>query len=188
MAAASKPKAEEPAEPAAPETPSAPEKTATKRAGAAPKSRRAGKANVPKARRRPTLPPATAALLEARADGDRRRPKFTRQASYRYWRIGRDEAWRKPRGLQSKQRRHYGYRSAIVRIGYRGPAVVRGLTPSGFRPVLVHNAAEMAGIAPATDAAIIARTVGTRRRLALEEAARKAGIHVLNPISRDEEE
>ncbi len=34
-----------------------------------------------------------------------------RQAANRYFRIGRDGAWRRPRGLQSKQRRHYGYRS-----------------------------------------------------------------------------
>ena len=33
------------------------------------------------------------------------------------------------------------------------------------------------------DAIVIARTVGTRRRLVLEETARKLGIHVLNPIA-----
>ena len=166
------------------------EKEAEKAAPAKAPAKRAGakKADAPKAPKRARLPKETAVLLATRREGDRRRPRFTRQASYRYWRIGRDEAWRRPRGQQSKQRRHYGYRSTIVSIGFRGPSKVRGLTPSGFRPVLVHTTKEIASLAPATDAAIIARTVGTKRRLVLEEAARKAGVHVLNPITREGEE
>jgi large subunit ribosomal protein L32e len=119
---------------------------------------------------------------------DRKRPRFVRQAAHRYWRIGRDESWRRPRGLQSKQRRHYGYRSLIVRIGYRTPARVRGLVPSGFRPVLVRTREELDGLEPTRDAAVIARTVGTRRRLVLEEEARRLGIRVLNPVVKAEEE
>jgi large subunit ribosomal protein L32e len=97
-------------------------------------------------------------------------------------------AWRRPRGLQSKQRRHYGYRPKIVRVGYRSPATVRGLVPSGFRPVLVHTDRDLKAIDAKLEAAVIARTVGTRRRLVLEEAARKLGIRVLNPIVKAEEE
>jgi large subunit ribosomal protein L32e len=137
---------------------------------------------------RPTLPAATKTHLGLRRVLDRRRPIFGRQAANRYWRIGRDGAWRRPRGLQSKQRRHYGYRAKIVRVGYRSPADVRGLTPSGYRPILIHHADELARIDPKLEAAIIARTVGTRRRLGLEEAARKLGIRVLNPIATPGEE
>ena len=113
---------------------------------------------------------------------DSRRPIFGRQAANRYYRIGRDGAWRRPRGLQSKQRRHYGYRPRIVRVGYRSPARVRGLVPSGFKPILVRTSTDLAAIDARTEAAVIARTVGTRRRLVLEEEARKLGIRVLNPI------
>jgi large subunit ribosomal protein L32e len=146
------------------------------------------KSAAPKAPRRPTLAPELARLLAVRHEGDGRRPRFTRQASYRYYRIGRDESWRRPRGQQSKQRRHYKYRSTIVSIGFRGPAATRGLTPTGFRPVVVSTPKEIAALTPTSDAAIIARTVGTKRRLVLEEAARKAGVHVLNPITRESEE
>ena len=127
-------------------------------------------------------------LLLLRRTIDRRRPIFGRQAANRYYRIGRDGTWRRPRGLQSKQRRHYGYRSRIVRIGYRSPAAVRGLVPSGFRPVLVRTTEELERIDIRTEAAVIARTVGTRRRLTLEEAARRRGVHVLNPIVKSERE
>ncbi len=141
-----------------------------------------------KAPKRATLAPELAVLLAARRRIDRKRPRFVRQAAHRYDRIGRDEAWRRPRGLQSKQRRHYGYRSKIVRVGYRSPAAVRGLVPSGFRPVLVRSRADMDGLDARKDAAVIARTVGTRRRLVLEEEARRLGIRVLNPVVKGEEE
>jgi large subunit ribosomal protein L32e len=127
-------------------------------------------------------------LLLVRRSIAQRRPIFGRQARYRYWRIGRDGAWRRPRGLQSKQRRHYGYRPEVVRIGYRAPASVRGLTPAGFLPVIVRNRADLDGVDPRRQAAVIARTIGTRLRLVLEERARQLGIHVLNPIVKGERE
>lgn len=144
--------------------------------------------DAPKSPRRASLPPMLASLLRTRRSLDRRRPLFVRQAAHRYARIGRDEAWRRPRGQQSKQRRHYGYRSEIVSIGYRSPAAVRGLVPSGFRPILVRTREDMDGLDVHRDAAIIARTVGTRRRLVLEEEARRLGIRVLNPVVKGEEE
>jgi large subunit ribosomal protein L32e len=111
-----------------------------------------------------------------------------RQAAHRYYAIGRWNTWRRPRGQQSKQRRHYGYRPVVVSSGFGSPRATRGLTPTGFRPVLVQTADALAVLDPARDAVLIARTVGTRRRLVLEEAARQKGLHVLNPIGRDREE
>ncbi|HTT15077.1 MAG TPA: 50S ribosomal protein L32e [Thermoplasmata archaeon] len=142
----------------------------------------------PRVPKRAQLSEPAAKLLHLRRVLDTRRPIFGRQAANRYYRIGRDGAWRRPRGLQSKQRRHYGYRTQIVSIGYRSPARVRGLVPSGFRPVIVRTEGELDGLDAKTQAAVIARTVGTRRRLALEEAARKLGIRVLNPIVKTESE
>ena len=144
--------------------------------------------SAPAARKRAELSAETRRLLSARRTLNRRRPIFGRQAANRYWRIGRDGAWRRPRGLQSKQRRHYGYRPKIVRVGYRSPAAVRGLAPSGFLPVLVRTTRDLEALDGKRQAAIIARTLGTRRRLVLEEEARKLGIHVLNPIVKGEEE
>jgi large subunit ribosomal protein L32e len=142
----------------------------------------------PKAPRRPTLDPESARLLAVRDRIDDRRPVFGRQAANRYWRIGRWGAWRRPRGLQSKQRRHYGYRAELVSIGYGSPSKVKYRTPSGFLPKLVHASRDLDGIDATREAAIIGRTVGTRRRLVLEESARKKGIHVLNPILKEREE
>ena len=162
--------------------------TAKPAAEAVPEAKKKKEADEPRAPKRAALSAPDQVLLRTRRALDVRRPIFGRQAANRYFRIGRDEAWRRPRGLQSKQRRHYGYRAKIVRIGYRSPAAVRGLVPSGFRPVLVRTTDDLEGIDARTQAAIIARTVGTRRRIVLEETARKLGIHILNPIVKGERE
>ncbi len=182
---------EETAPTPAPATPRRRRRSATPKPEAAPEAPepKAKKDDeAPQAPRRARLAPELKLLLATRGYLDDRRPRFVRQAAHRYERIGRDEAWRRPRGQQSKQRRHYGYRSKIVRVGYRSPAAVRGLTPSGFRPVLVRTREDLDGLDVQRDAAVIARTVGTRRRLVLEEEARRLGIHVLNPIVRTERE
>jgi len=145
------------------------------------------KAETKPAPRRPTLDPEAARLLRLRRAINVRRPKFVRTASHRYHRIGRWASWRAPTGIQSKQRRHYGYRPVVVSIGFRGPRATRGLTPTGFLPVLVRTEADVKRVDPMRDAALIARTVGTRRRLVLEESCRKRGIHILNPIVKDRE-
>jgi large subunit ribosomal protein L32e len=160
----------------------------TRSAKPAEKAAKPAKKEAPKAPRRPTLEPELARLLKVRDATDVRRPKFVRTASHRYWRIGRWISWRRPRGQQSKQRRHYGYRPVVVSIGFGSPRATRGLTPSGFRPVLVRTAEALNALDPVRDAVLIARTVGTRRRLVLEETARQKGLHVLNPIGRDREE
>lgn len=146
------------------------------------------KVEHPKAPRRPTLDPEETRLLRVRATLEEGRPKFVRTASGRYWRIGRWASWRRPRGQQSKQRRHYGYRPRIVRIGFGGPRATRGLTPTGFRPILVRTEADLAAIDATHEAVLIARTVGTKRRLVLEESCRKLGLHILNPIVKEREE
>ncbi|MCI4358006.1 MAG: 50S ribosomal protein L32e [Thermoplasmata archaeon] len=146
------------------------------------------KASALKAPRRPTLEPELARLLSVRGAVGRRRPKFVRTASHRYWRIGRWASWRRPRGLQSKQRRHYGYRPVVVSVGFRSPKRTRGLTPTGFIPVIVQTTAQVERLERNTEAAVIARSVGTRRRLVLEETARKLGVRVLNPITSERKE
>jgi large subunit ribosomal protein L32e len=189
---ASQPSADQPATaPTKEATPTPKGKKGAEKAGAKDdrkddkKDDRTEEVRIPK---RAALPADRAALLRLRRQLDRRRPVFGRQAANRYYRIGRDGSWRRPRGLQSKQRRHYGYRAELVSIGYGSPAAVRGLTPSGYRPVLVHHVDDLTPLDPKLDAAIIARTVGTRRRLGLEDAAKKRGIHVLNPIATPGEE
>ncbi len=129
-------------------------------------------------KQKPELNEETKEALRLRAIRSKKRPEFHRQEWFRFKRLG--DAWRKPRGLHSKMRKNLGYRPAKVSIGYRGPKKARGLHPSGFEEVLVHNPAELEGINPKTQAVRIGHSVGFRKRTMIVEKAEKLGIRVLN--------
>ena len=135
-------------------------------------------AEVHEPRAKPKLEPRLKRLLAFRSAKNAQRPKFRRQEWFRYSKF--DDAWRKPQGGQSKLRRHFGYRWNLPSIGYRGPRAVRGLHPSGFREVLVHNEGELEGLDAATQAVRIAHGVGTRKRELIEKACDDKGLRVLN--------
>src|SRR5690606_40683275 len=69
---------------------------------------------------------------------------------------------------------------ALVKVGYRGPKVARGLHPSGYTDNVVHNAAELARLDPKKDAARLGHTVGKRKRMEIIAKATELGIKVLN--------
>lgn len=127
---------------------------------------------------KPKLAPHLQRLLALRAAKSAVRPAFHRQEWFRYKKFG--DEWRKPQGGQSKLRRHFGYRWNLPSIGYRGPRAVRGLHPSGFQEVLVHNERQLEGLDPAKQAVRIAHGVGTRKREILEKACDDKGLRVLN--------
>jgi len=129
---------------------------------------------------KPELSDETAEALAKRAVISGRRPAFKRQEWFRYARLG--EKWRKPKGIHSKMKRRIKRRQPIVDIGFRGPAAVRGLHPSGFEEVLIHNVDGLEDIDPKVQAVRIGGTVGTKKRIAIEDRAAELGIRVLNKV------
>lgn len=127
---------------------------------------------------KPELDEATADALAKRAMISGRRPAFKRQEWFRYSKLG--ENWRKPKGIHSKMKRQLKRRPPMVDIGYRGPAAARDLHPSGFEEVLVYNVDGLEGIDPKKQAVRIGGTVGTKKRMAIEDRADELGIRVLN--------
>ncbi len=90
------------------------------------------------------------------------------------------DSWRMPRGLHNKQRKHKKAKGALPQPGYGSPTAVRGMHPSGFFEVLVSTVKELEGLDPKTHAVRISGTVGDKKRVALQEAALKSGLKVLN--------
>ena len=130
-------------------------------------------------------------LLAARKKIAEKRPEFIRQESWRYDRLA--ENWRKPKGKDNKMRKQKSGMPAIVKIGYGGPKVSRGLHPSGYTDNIVHNVVEVTKLDPKKDAARIAHTVGKRKRIEIIAKASQIGIKVLNagklaPKKKEEEE
>jgi len=127
---------------------------------------------------KPELSKETADALAKRAVISGRRPAFKRQEWFRYSKLG--ESWRRPKGIHSKMKRNLKRRPPVVDIGFRGPAEVRGLHPSGFEEVMVYNVEGLEGIDPKAQAVRIGGTVGTKKRIVIQERADELGIRVLN--------
>jgi len=116
--------------------------------------------------------------VRLRARVKRKKPKFVRPESWRYFRL--KETWRHPRGLDHKVRLMYKGWPPAAGAGYGGPRASRGLHPSGFREVLVYNVEQLGRIDPETQAARIAHRVGKRKRAGILAEARRKKIVVLN--------
>jgi large subunit ribosomal protein L32e len=119
---------------------------------------------------------AARALVQKRREGN---PQFNRQDHHKKKRV--DPSWRKPRGNLSKQRRGIKGKGATVDAGYRSPTAARGLHPSGFEEVRVHNTDDLEGVDSDTEAVRIASGVGARKRERIEDVCEDRGIRVLNP-------
>lgn len=117
-------------------------------------------------------------LLEQRKKVSENRPKFKRQESWRYKRLATN--WRKPKGIDNKMRRQVSGVPALVKIGYRGPKISRGLHPSGYVDNLIHNINDLLLLDKTKDAARIAHTVGNKKRLEIISKAESLGIKLLN--------
>ena len=131
------------------------------------------------AKQKPVLDEATQEALALRAAQKKKTPSFRRTEWFRYKRLSRS-GWRAPHGMDNKQRRNYKYRGSLVRVGHGKVAAARGLHPSGFQEVMVHNLNDLETIDPETQAARVGRTVGGRKRENIHARADELGIRILN--------
>jgi large subunit ribosomal protein L32e len=118
--------------------------------------------------------------------GRHKKPKFRRQESWRYKRVG--DTWRKPRGIDSKMRKKIKGWPPSPGSGYRSPKKTRGIHPSGFIEIRVQSVGDMEDIDPELQAIRIAHTVGGKKRVEILALAERKGIHVLNPRTMRETE
>ena len=131
------------------------------------------------ARQKPVLSEERKAALALRAAQKKATPSFRRTEWFRYKRLSRS-GWRKPHGMDNKQRRNFKYRGSLVRIGHGKVNAASGLHPSGFEEVMVHNTRDLDQIDAETQAARIGATVGGRKRENIHARADELGIRVLN--------
>ena len=130
-------------------------------------------------KQKPVLSEELKTALALRAAQQKKTPVFKRTEWFRYKRLSRS-GWRKPHGMDNKQRRNYKYRSSLVRIGHGKVKEARGLHPSGFREVRVMNTNDLESIDPETEAARVGKTVGGRKRELIYTRADELGIRILN--------
>ncbi|MCD5409611.1 MAG: 50S ribosomal protein L32e [Methanocellales archaeon] len=122
-------------------------------------------------------------FLRVRKRQKNKKPSFRRHDSHKKKRVG--TSWRFPGGIHNKQRSGIAAKGAMVQVGYGSPKGVRGLHPSGYEEVLVHNLNEIDTVDASIQAIRISSTVGLKKRLDIEEKAEGLGLKILNPMKRE---
>merc|ERR1712137_903016 len=110
--------------------------------------------------------------------------KFKRHQSDRYDRV--KEAWRKPRGIDSRVRRRFRGVRLMPKLGYRGAKATRHMLQSGFWAFPVENVkdVELLLMHNRKYAAEIAGSVSAKKRKEIEQRAAELNVKVINKGAR----
>eukprot|EP00802_Teleaulax_amphioxeia_P017820 Tamp_17987.p2 GENE.Tamp_17987~~Tamp_17987.p2 ORF type:complete len:139 (+),score=36.48 Tamp_17987:354-770(+) len=116
------------------------------------------------------------------------RPKIVKKKTNKFVRIEADlnkrmkPSWRKPHGMDGRQRRRFKGTQLHVKIGYGNNKKTRFMMPDGFLKFRVSNVQELELLLMHNKkyAAEIAHNVSTRKRKAIVERAEQLGIKVTN--------
>jgi len=117
-------------------------------------------------------------LLRIRRKLAKKRPAFIRSLWWKFKKF--DEVWRKPKGIDNKIRLKLKGYPPMPSAGYRGPAKVRGLHPSGLRPVVVSCTKDLEGLDPEVHIIYISSSVGRRKRGEIVRRARELRLKIAN--------
>ncbi|MEM0379308.1 MAG: 50S ribosomal protein L32e [Nanopusillaceae archaeon] len=121
-------------------------------------------------------------LLRIRKKIKRKKPEYLRVYWYKKIRLkNRKDSWRRPKGIHNKIRKKIKGKPEMVEVGYGSPREVKGLLRNGKRPVLVHNIEELEKIDKEKEIAVIASTVGRRKREQIIKRAKELNIEIYNP-------
>lgn len=103
--------------------------------------------------------------------------KFNRQDRHKKKSV--PDSWRSPVGGHSRARLQKKGAVSLPKVGYRTQKEFRGIHPSGYEEVLVHNTSDLEELEEG-EAARIGSTVGGRKREQIIEKADDEDIKVLN--------
>jgi large subunit ribosomal protein L32e len=116
-------------------------------------------------------------LLEKRKMTKKGKPFFRKKDYYKSknlaWR------WRKPRGVDNKQRLRKRSHASIPETGLKSPKEVRGLHKSGLLPVVVLSLKQL-GTLTKEHGVILSSRLGDKKKSMLVEEIKKRGLALLN--------
>ena len=110
--------------------------------------------------------------------------KFKRHQSDEFVKV--KDSWRRPRGIDSRQRRKFKGLTLLVHVGYGSDKKTRHMLPDGFYKVVVSTVKELEMLLMQNRkyAAEIAHNVSSKKRKLIVERAAALNIKVLNASAR----
>ncbi|MEM1897804.1 MAG: 50S ribosomal protein L32e [Sulfolobales archaeon] len=106
--------------------------------------------------------------------------KFYRNVWWKFAKFSNDPLWRKPKGKDNPMRLKLKGYPPVATVGYRTPQIIRGLHPSGLKPVVVNNVADLSKYKPDEVIVYIGSSVSLRKRLEIVDKARSVGFLIAN--------
>jgi len=108
-------------------------------------------------------------------------PTFKRPNVGRPSRKRLEDKWRKPRGIDNKQREKKNKAGFLPNIGYRNPKDIRDLHPSGFHEVLITCEKDLESVIDTEGVAVrLASKLGKKKREALVLKINELNLKLLN--------
>ena len=89
------------------------------------------------------------------------------------------DTWRKPKGIQSKQRHNIKSRGARPKVGYKNALSIRNLD-RGKINITISSIRQLESLESSQHRVYIASSVGRKKRLVIMAEAEKKGIQVGN--------
>lgn len=115
-------------------------------------------------------------LIAQRSQIKRRKPDFKQEGFNSVKRIRNNDRWRRPTGVQSKMRQGKKGGPSKRKSGYSSPKEVRGMLKNGLIPVVIKNVDEIKVLDAKKECAVIASSVGSKKRIQIMNAAIEQGI------------
>jgi len=114
----------------------------------------------------------------------KRKPRFVRQDAHKKKRVG--SGWRRPKGMDSKMRLGKKGHRKCVSVGYGSAKKTRGLHKSGLSIVIANSKDDVEKIYAAKSGAVIASSVGKKKRVEIIKKCQERSIKILNIKNADD--
>lgn len=116
-------------------------------------------------------------LINLRNKMKKKKPDFNKQSSHKKKRLAKK--WRKPRGSDSKIKRCYKGYPRKVKVGFKGPVEVRGLSREGQNIVLIKCIDDLKGLNKDKDIVCLSN-FGQKKKIEIVKECLNLGLKIMS--------
>ena len=108
-----------------------------------------------------------------------KKPSFIRQRPHKI-KLKNKLKWRRAKGLHSKTRLKHKGNTRMPKPGYGSPKILKNLNQNGLKEVIIKTIKDLDNINTKTQAAILSRTLGNKKRIEIAKKAKELKIEIQN--------